>query len=151
MVEFNFWLSVVRMYCEFIHFSFSISKVDGAFDIWLSSNFSVNSLRDIIVVLSSNDHPRRDKEFNIASGRKPSSLYASIEVAPWRLLNRDLSDPKIIGKCTYVGGFHPKLSYISKCFGYPVFNADKEVIKVYKNEKDANDYMAAIMIAKGGG
>ncbi len=23
--------------------------------------------------------------------------------------------------------------------------------KVYKNEKDANDYMAAIMIAKGGG
>ena len=24
-------------------------------------------------------------------------------------------------------------------------------LKVYKNEKDANDYMAAIMIAKGGG
>ena len=27
----------------------------------------------------------------------------------------------------------------------------KELKKVYKNEKDANDYMAAIMIAKGGG
>ena len=26
----------------------------------------------------------------------------------------------------------------------------KELKKVYKNEKDANDYMAAIMIAKGG-
>ena len=26
-----------------------------------------------------------------------------------------------------------------------------ELKKVYKNEKDANDYMAAIMIAKGGG
>ena len=27
----------------------------------------------------------------------------------------------------------------------------KELKKVYKNKKDANDYMAAIMIAKGGG
>ena len=27
----------------------------------------------------------------------------------------------------------------------------KVLKKVYKNEKDANDYMAAIMIAKGGG
>ena len=27
----------------------------------------------------------------------------------------------------------------------------KELKKVYDNEKDANDYMAAIMIAKGGG
>ena len=27
----------------------------------------------------------------------------------------------------------------------------KELKKVQKNEKDANDYMAAIMIAKGGG
>ena len=27
----------------------------------------------------------------------------------------------------------------------------KELINVDKNEKDANDYMAAIMIAKGGG
>ena len=27
----------------------------------------------------------------------------------------------------------------------------KELKKVYKNEKDANDYMGAIMIAKGGG
>ena len=27
----------------------------------------------------------------------------------------------------------------------------QELKKVYKNEKDANDYMAAIMIAKGGG
>ena len=27
----------------------------------------------------------------------------------------------------------------------------KELKKVYKNEKDANDYMAAIMMAKGGG
>ena len=26
----------------------------------------------------------------------------------------------------------------------------KELKKVYKNKKDANDYMAAIMIAKGG-
>ena len=26
----------------------------------------------------------------------------------------------------------------------------KELKKVYKREKDANDYMAAIMIAKGG-
>tara|TARA_Y100000114_G_C11703324_1_gene299608 strand:- start:317 stop:523 length:207 start_codon:yes stop_codon:yes gene_type:complete len=27
----------------------------------------------------------------------------------------------------------------------------KELKKTYKNKKDANDYMAAIMIAKGGG
>ena len=27
----------------------------------------------------------------------------------------------------------------------------KELKKVYKNKKDANDYLAAIMIAKGGG
>ena len=27
----------------------------------------------------------------------------------------------------------------------------KELKKTYKNEKDANDYMAAVMIAKGGG
>ena len=27
----------------------------------------------------------------------------------------------------------------------------KVLKKVYKNEKDANDYMAALMIAKGGG
>ena len=27
----------------------------------------------------------------------------------------------------------------------------KELKKVYDNEKDANDYMGAIMIAKGGG
>ena len=27
----------------------------------------------------------------------------------------------------------------------------KELKKVYKNKKDANDYMVAIMIAKGGG
>ena len=27
----------------------------------------------------------------------------------------------------------------------------QELKKVYKNKKDANDYMAAIMIAKGGG
>ena len=24
-------------------------------------------------------------------------------------------------------------SYVSKCFGYPVFNADKEVTKLYKS------------------
>ena len=27
-------------------------------------------------------------------------------------------------------------SYISKCFGYPVFNADKEVGKLYLNNKN---------------
>ena len=26
-------------------------------------------------------------------------------------------------------------SYIAKCFGYPVFNADKEVAKIYDKEK----------------
>ena len=26
-------------------------------------------------------------------------------------------------------------SYIAKCFGYPVFNADKEVSKLYKKNK----------------
>ena len=26
-------------------------------------------------------------------------------------------------------------SYIAKCFGYPVFNADKEVAKIYNKEK----------------
>ena len=33
----------------------------------------------------------------------------------------------------------------------PGGNHRKELKKVYKNKKDANDYMAAIMIAKGGG
>ena len=26
-------------------------------------------------------------------------------------------------------------SYVAKCFGYPVFNADKEVAKIYNKEK----------------
>ena len=26
-------------------------------------------------------------------------------------------------------------SYVAKCFGYPVFNADKEVAKIYDKEK----------------
>ena len=25
-------------------------------------------------------------------------------------------------------------SYVAQCFGYPVFDADKEVIKLYKND-----------------
>ena len=27
-------------------------------------------------------------------------------------------------------------SYVSKCFGYPVFNADLEVGKIYKKDKN---------------
>ena len=27
-------------------------------------------------------------------------------------------------------------SYVSKLFGFPVFNADEEVNKIYKNEKN---------------
>ena len=38
-----------------------------------------------------------------------------------------------------------------KVFGIILERKKKELKKVYKNEKDANDYMAAIMIAKGGG
>ena len=26
-------------------------------------------------------------------------------------------------------------SYVAKSFGYPVFNADEEVVKLYKNDK----------------
>ena len=26
-------------------------------------------------------------------------------------------------------------SYVARCFGFPVFNADKEVSKLYKNDK----------------
>ena len=41
-------------------------------------------------------------------------------------------------------------NYTTKFF-FMCGSAQKELKKVYKNKKDANDYMAAIMIAKGGG
>ena len=34
-----------------------------------------------------------------------------------------------------IGGIGSGKSFISRLFGYPVFNADKEVIKIYKENK----------------
>ena len=36
-----------------------------------------------------------------------------------------------------VGEIGSGKSYASKLFGFPVFNADKEVIKIYKNDRKA--------------
>ena len=37
-------------------------------------------------------------------------------------------------KIGIIGDIGSGKSYVAQCFGYPVFNADKEVIKLYKND-----------------
>ena len=38
-------------------------------------------------------------------------------------------------KIGILGNIGSGKSFVAKCFGYPVFNADEEVSKIYKKEK----------------
>ena len=39
-------------------------------------------------------------------------------------------------KICIVGGIGSGKSFVAKLFGYPVFNADKEVLKIYKRNRN---------------
>ena len=70
---------------------------------------------------------------------------------PWPILIRNQCTLPILGKMpdggygVYADKFKNKRRVMT-----PGGKHAKELKKVYKNKKDANDYMAAIMISKGG-
>ena len=39
-------------------------------------------------------------------------------------------------RITLIGEIASGKTFVAKCFGYPIFNADEEVKKIYKNNKD---------------
>ena len=41
----------------------------------------------------------------------------------------------MVKKIGILGDIGSGKSYVAKLFGYPVFNADQEVLKIYKNNK----------------
>ena len=71
--------------------------------------------------------------------------YADLNYRPMANLNADVRKVKG-GYGVYADKFVK-----GKRVKLPSGKHAKVLKKVYKNEKDANDYMAAIMIAKGGG
>ena len=71
--------------------------------------------------------------------------YADLNYKPMVDLNADVRKVKG-GYGVYADKFVKGIRVMT-----PGGKHQKVLKKVYKNEKDANDYMAAIMIAKGGG
>ena len=48
-------------------------------------------------------------------------------------------------KIGILGGIGSGKSYVAKCFGYPVFNADHEVSKLYKKDKRTHNKLKKIL------
>src|SRR4029077_11648321 len=55
--------------------------------------------------------PSNARKLRKASGRNPSVRYILTSVAPWRFDRRDLSGPRIRGRCAKIGGSAPKARY----------------------------------------
>ena len=102
-----------RMYSPFIHVSLSALKMAPDFPTRSRSKCCTSSSREKTSVWSSSDHPRSAMKFVSASGRYPSSRYASVDVAPCLFDSLERSGPRIIGRCANTGGVHSSDRYSS--------------------------------------
>ena len=95
------------MCCALNHSSFSGLNTASLLLMPSSENAATSSSRENSSWSLPGDQPSSARKFIIASGRYPCREYSVTDVAPWRLLSRRLSGPRMRGTCAKAGNGLP--------------------------------------------